>query len=207
MVIYFSQSSVTQKVRRYHLLGTVLLLGHLLIGCSKKNTPTLPTAYTRFIILKGAHYANYDSSTLITTAYSEQRFWVIFDSTAIYQNVLTSNQFDINKLYGFSDNNAFHQAFSARFGWNWLNDSLHLWAYVYNDGQRLVKDLGSFPLFTPLNCSIKVDSNTYVFGIDNQKWTMPRTSNTPIANGYKLLPYFGGDEPAPNDIVILIKEE
>jgi len=35
---------------------------------------------------------------------------------------------------------------------------------------------------------------------------MSRASSTATAVGYKLYPYFGGDEAAPHDINIWIKE-
>jgi hypothetical protein len=35
--------------------------------------------------------------------------------------------------------------------------------------------------------------------------TLPRTSTTPLAKGYLLYPYFGGDETAPHAIKIAIK--
>ena len=38
------------------------------------------------------------------------------------------------------------------------------------------------------------------------KDSLPRTSATSKAEGYKLYPYFGGDESAPHDIFIYIKE-
>ncbi|MEO5783498.1 MAG: hypothetical protein ABIQ07_09520 [Ginsengibacter sp.] len=37
-------------------------------------------------------------------------------------------------------------------------------------------------------------------------YSLPRTSTTAKAIGYKLYPYFGGDETAPHEIDIWIKE-
>ncbi len=34
---------------------------------------------------------------------------------------------------------------------------------------------------------------------------LPKLSTTPLAKGYLLYPYFGGDEVAPHDINIWIK--
>jgi hypothetical protein len=50
-----------------------------------------------------------------------------------------------------------------------------------------------------------VESN-YVFALEEQVQTLPRNSTTPTAIGYKLYPYFGGDEPAPHNIKIIIEE-
>ena len=129
-----------------------------------------------------------------------------FDSTAIYSNVNPDNRLDINKLYGFSDNNSTHQQFSARFGWRWSDNALRLFGYVYNDGVRSSKELGTVAIGTENNCSIKVTEKHYVFSLNGFTDSLLRTSTTVKANGFKLYPYFGGDETAPHNIYIWIKE-
>lgn len=116
------------------------------------------------------------------------------------------NQLDINKLYGFSDNNAVHQQFSARFGWRWSDSALYLFGYTYNNGIRAYKKLGSVKIGTENFCSIKVDSTSYIFTLNDAVDSMERKSSTPDAVGYQLYPYFGGDELAPHDINIWIKQ-
>ncbi len=188
----------------------------VIIGCSvscKKTTVDAPVTvvdnspkFITYKIGKGKNYANNDSTTIIITNYTEQKFIARFDSSAVYTNVLPSNQADINKLYGFADNNMFHQIYSARFGWNWLNGGLHLWAYDYNNGVRDYKDLGTIAIGKDINCSIKVLPNNYIFSVDGRETSMLRTSPSPTGVGYKLFPYFGGKETAPHDVVILVKE-
>ena len=58
--------------------------------------------------------------------YSERKFVVKFDSTSIYNTLIPSNQYDINKLYGFSDNDSVHHLYSARFGWRWSDQARKL---------------------------------------------------------------------------------
>lgn len=55
-------------------------------------------------------------------------------------------------------------------------------------------------------CYISVRNNEYIFSVNGNTITMPRTSTTLQATGYKLFPYFGGNELAPHDIFIRIKE-
>lgn len=55
-----------------------------------------------------------------------------------------------------------------------------------------------------INYSIKIEANKYIFAVDGTTIEMPRFSTSP--NGYKLYPYFGGDEVAPHEIKIRIKE-
>jgi hypothetical protein len=119
--------------------------------------------------------------------------------------LLPINQYDINKLYGFSDNNADHHQFSARFGWRWSDNALRLFAYVYNNGIVISKELGSVTIGKEVNCSIKVGEAIYTFIIDEITEYLPRSSTTSLAKGYLLYPYFGGDELAPHDINIWIK--
>jgi hypothetical protein len=131
---------------------------------------------------------------------------VKFDSSAIYQTIDPSNQYDINKLFGFSDNNGPHHVFSARIGWRWSDNALRLFGYIYNNGVQENKEIAAIPIGKEIGCKIKTTSANYIFTVDGNTIAMPRLSTTPLAKGYQLYPYFGGDELAPHDITILIKE-
>ena len=138
--------------------------------------------------------------------YNEVKFKVRFDSSCIYQTLDPKNQLDINKLYGFSDNNTHHHEFSARFGWRWSNDSLRVFAYTYNNSIRNSKELGTIAIGAEHACSIKVTKDSYLFTLNGKSQAMPRKSSTAEAEGYKLYPYFGGDELAPHKITIYIED-
>ena len=170
----------------------------------KNSHGTTTTQFTKYTIRQGQNYC--DGNNFVSTSYSELNFIAKFDSTAIYSNVNPYNQLDINKLYGFADNNSTHQQFSARFGWRWSDNALRLFGYVYNDGIRSSKELGIVSIGAENNCSIKVNPKTYVFSLNGKVDSLPRTSTTAKAIGYKLYPYFGGDETAPHNIYIWIKE-
>ena len=186
----------------------------LMLSCKKEITPASikePTLvadtsvdYVQYVIHKGNQYC--DKSIYKHVEYAELKFKVKFDSSAIYTTEDSINQYDINKLYGFSDNNAAHQQFSARFGWRWSNGALRLFGYVYNDGIRRFKELGMVKIGVENTCSIKVENGVYRFGLNDKTDTLFRKSPTARAIGYRLYPYFGGDEPAPHDINIWIKE-
>ena len=160
--------------------------------------------YITYTIKQGDQFC--DKNNLAPAQYEVLNFWVKFDSSAIYANSNINNQFDINKLYGFSDNNSDHHAFSARVGWRWSNNALRLFGYVYNDSIRSSMELGTIDIGTENFCSIKVAGNKYVFMLNDKSLIMPRTAKTPTGTGYKLFPYFGGDELAPHQITIYIKE-
>jgi len=185
----------------------------ILFTCCKKTTestdnsnPINPVAgkVTDHVIFIGQHNSNKNEYRQINTA--EMKFSVLFDSTAIYQTVAPLNQLDINKLYGFSDNNQDHHTNSARIGWRWYQNQLQLFAYIYNNTVESDRLITSVPLNQEINCSIKVSGSNYIITANGVQVTMPRASVTATAIGYQLYPYFGGDETAPHDIRIRIKD-
>lgn len=169
--------------------------------------PTPPiggtTNFVTYTINTGEHYSN-NSGILLLTNISEMKFIAKFDSSAIYTSVDPVNQADINKLYGFSDNNTQHHDNSARIGWRWYNNELQLLGYIYNNTVRSNAFIKSIPFNTEINCSIKINNDKYIFTVNDISVEMPRSSTVP--SGYKLYPYFGGDEVAPHTITINIKD-
>lgn len=191
------------------LFGLTAVL--FLSGCKKaaeaiieKATSTTGTSdFIRYTIPKGKQYA--DQSIYKPVETGEMKFMVRFDSSAVYQTRLAENQYDINKLYGFSDNNSDHHQYSARFGWRWSGGALRLFAYVYNEGVVSSKELAIADIGKEINCSIQVTASSYLFTVNSTTERMPRMAGTPKAKGYQLYPYFGGDEAAPHDVTIWIK--
>ncbi len=182
-----------------------------LSGCNKmaeaiidKTTTEAGTQFKTYTIRAGQHYCEGNNYRNISTP--AQKFTVRFDSSAIYLTADPQNQSDINKLFGFSDNNAAHHQYSARFGWRWSNHALRLFAYVYNDGVVSSQEITTVSLNTDIHCTIKVSGNKYVFMVNDSIFEMPRKAETDKAVGYQLYPYFGGDETAPHDITIRIRE-
>ncbi len=194
-----------------NILFFLLIAGALLPGCTKEggrerlsdHSPASAPGFVKYTLKQGQHFANDNVYKPVDLA--ELKFVVKFDSSAIYKSMIPENQYDINKLYGFADNNREHQGFSARFGWRWSDGALRLFAYVYNDGVVTSREVGPIRIGAEVTCSIRVVGDAYIFSADNQALRMPRTSTTPTAKGYQLYPYFGGDEAAPHDVTILIK--
>lgn len=186
----------------------------LCVSCNKADidvdapdgtTTRQPTSeYIKYTINKGDQYC--DKSAYKAVELQELKFNVRFDSSAIYQTASKINQLDINKLYGFSDNNSFHHLYSARIGWRWSDNALRLFAYIYNDGVRQSEELGAIPIGKEVYCSIKVNGDEYVFTMNDTKKVLPRKSKTAKGQGYMLYPYFGGDELAPHNISIWIMD-
>ncbi|WP_345257959.1 hypothetical protein [Flaviaesturariibacter amylovorans] len=185
----------------------------LLAGCSKvaeaiadRATTDAPAtdAALEYLIEAGAHSANQNAFRSVSL--TEQKFTVRFDSSAIYTTRSAENQYDINKLWGFSDNGGNHHQFSARFGWRWSDGALRLFGYVYNGGRVSSAELGAIAIGADHSCSIRTTARHYVFSVNGRADSLPRTAATARAEGYQLYPYFGGDEPAPHRVRIWIRE-
>jgi hypothetical protein len=173
--------------------------------CNKATTtqPAIP-GYTQYVIPKGSHYAA--ENTYRPLRLRKLTFSAIFDSSCIYNAQAKENAGDISKLYGFSDCNTAHHENSARFGWRWYDESLQIFAYCYANGKRQWKLLGDIPIGTPVAMSISVEQDQYVFEMNGKTGRLSRNCSAEYAEGYKLYPYFGGDEAAPHEIRIWIKE-
>lgn len=181
-------------------------------SCKKENTeldttPTdttqVDTGYVKYTIREGQQYC--DQNTLKLINLSAMIFDVVFDSSAIYTTTDPNNQYDINKLYGFSEGFN-HQFKSARIGWRWSDDSLRLFGYVYNNGTRLSQEISTIAIGDTIQCSIQIQNSSYFFQAGQKQINLSRTATGSIASGYQLYPYFGGDETAPQLITIKIKE-
>jgi len=168
------------------------------VRCKKKKNKD----FIQYVIPEGEHYAD-KHRKIETTNY---RFQVHFDKSAFYQ-LPPQDQHDINKLTGFSDNKSHHQRFSARFGWRYSDDELRLFAYVYNDGLWVEEEISIIQINETYTCGIFVDKDQYIFYIEEleKDVAMPRAATTPKGQGYRLYPYFGGNNVAPHDIRIWIK--
>jgi hypothetical protein len=195
------------KLSLLFMAGTLLLC-----GCSKMTESIIDKGtsgkdqnqFISYTIKQGSHYC--EGNQYKTVDDDEIKFVVRFDSSAIYRSVKPENQYDINKLFGFSDNNTDHHQFSARFGWRWSDNALRLFAYVYNKGIVDYKEIGSIKIGQDVNCSIRITATHYIFLMNESIIEMPRLSTTTRANGYQLYPYFGGDETAPHEIMIHIRQ-
>lgn len=166
--------------------------------------PKSTDTFTLYTIQPGENYC--DQNRLRVLSVTGLGFDVIFDSTAVYQTLLPENQFDINKLYGFSEGLS-HQTNSARIGWRWSDQALRLFGYTYVNGQRIEREIKPVNIGDTLSCSIRLDSSRYWFRVDKDSIQMARGPVSDTADGYQLFPYFGGDEPAPQLIRIRIREK
>lgn len=83
---------------------------------------------------------------------------------------------------------------------------MHIHAYCYAGTVRSYVELGTVPLGKAFDCKLYVLPDKYIFELEGKKDTMARGCPDNVAIGYKLLPYFGGNEPAPHDVRVKIRE-
>ncbi len=169
-----------------------------------KPEKDLQDSFKTYTIRSGKNFC--DNNDYALTQYSFMHFRAILDSSCIYATADPTNQADINKLFGFADCASHHQTNSARFGWNWENGAMHIHAYCYAGTVRSYKELGTVALNKSFDCKLYVLPDKYVFELEGKKDTMARGCADNTAVGYKLLPYFGGNEPAPHDVRVKIRE-
>ena len=179
----------------------------LLVGCKKEivtesSNVITPPGFTTYSILKGSHFS--DKSNIKAFTGTGLSFNVKFDSSCIYQTIEPSNQYDINKLYGFTEGNNNHVN-SARIGWGWNDGALRLYAYAYADGIRNTTEITSVAIGPSVHASINISAKEYIFSVDGKIVSLPRAVSNMVVSGYWQYPYFGGDEVAPHTIYVYIK--
>jgi len=121
-----------------------------------------------------------------------------------------ADQGDVNKLFGFSIGKHHHTSF--RFGWRPLlsTNSIEIVAYEYHDGIRQeTLPIGTVSLNKwysyKLIYSAKRQASTYKITKSPSEYSIT-THDVKLKKasgwGYTLRPYFGGNEKAPQKIII-----
>jgi hypothetical protein len=176
------------------LLALVALVK--LTSCSK-----IKDDYTTFTIKEGKH------RSITALRYSKDTVFkwnVKFDSSAIYRSVDSLNQYDINKLIGWSDCGDSHTESSIRFGWRWLNDSLEIHWFKHEQGKFSFDLIKRVTLNEEHYYELTVFRWDYKLVVDGTHVYVPRNC-VRDRRRYQLYPYFGGNETAPHNIKIQIK--
>lgn len=168
-----------------------------------KPNPDSLQGFIKYIIPKGAQFSQQNTPTLVNE--DSLVFEVIFDSSAIYTTVEPENQADINKLFGFSDCSTLHHENSARFGWRYYQNKLELLAYCYSNATLAFKSVSSIQINKKYTCTIVAKATEYIFYLEGKN---PISMQRGCSEGFqfRLYPYFGGTEVAPQEVSILIKK-
>lgn len=197
------------------LLFPLLLLNSCVRDLDKDKENPRETLYT---IEAGHHFSN--ESRVVNVKGKSLRFKVRFDQSAIYSlgrnpdGSQVENQWDINKLYGFSEGWD-NQRQSARFGWAYVDSALRLYGYVHDTHKLAFQtevhsvELGKIEIDKTYDCEVAIGEpaeNIYKFTLQGITKTLPRSIQAPEIQGFLQYPYFGGDELAPHQIRIWITQ-
>lgn len=181
----------------------LLLVILLCVSCSKEVDDMGFRVYT---IPEGEHssgtFINHPDNSRIV-------FKFILDESAIYKSIVPENQHDVNKIYGFSDFGKIHQKYSIRLGWRYLNGNLELCWLRHEDGIHSSGKIQNVEIDQIYNATINITTFYYEIVIDSDTTLVRRRpkGNWGLVKRYYLYPYFGGNEFAPHDIQIRIKDE
>jgi hypothetical protein len=127
-------------------------------------------------------------------------YFVEFNETDLYVDE-TVDRFDVNKLFGFS--NGMHHNNSYRFGWNCLDNVIHIYAYTYVNKVRVITEIGTVKLNEHYKFIINIKKGKCVYTVIDSDYNIQQNilqvPNKKI-RGYSLWPYFGGNKTAPKEI-------
>lgn len=161
-------------------------------------------------IKKGHHYRSNRLLTAWKIGFTWSRTYeVTFDNSCRY--TLEENKTQVNKLLGVGQ--LHHHFNSIRVGWRWseLYNAVSLLVYSYRNGQRLyfwAKDVAvgeKIPI--TVDYTVKEKNAAYRLQIGNIvssfNWKIEHWwQRFPLL--YECFPYFGGSQPAPQQININI---
>ena len=168
----------------------------------------------QYIIKKGKHKASGFHFGL--TFKKSIKFQAKFHESCLY-NLGNNDNYDINKLYGFSTT-IFHHKQSARIGWRCIDgENIEILTYSYNDSNRDLTDseiLGDVKPNELFQCEITDNEDHYLYKfykIKNDKFeivssAIDKKQKDWFLFHYILYFYFGGNNTAPHDMKAWIKK-
>ena len=186
-------------MRRVIIVCLFLLIS---ISCSKEIDDFGFRVYT---IPEGEHssgnFINHPDNSRI-------EFNFMLDESAIYYTEIPENQSDVNKIYGMSDFGVRHQKYSIRLGWRYIRGEIQLCWLRHEEGRHSSGTIRTIEIDEIYNAVINITTFYYQIVINNDTTLVRRRpeGNWGLIRRYYLHPYFGGNEYAPHDIIIRIKD-
>ena len=181
----------------------ILLVLFLILFSCKKEIDDL--GFRTYTIPQGEHssgnFINHPVNSKIT-------FDFMLDESAIYESEIEENQHDVNKIYGFSDFGVRHQKYSIRLGWRYIDNKIELCWLRHEEGRHSSSTIRTIEPNEIYNATINITTFYYQIEIEGDTTLVRRRpeGNWGIVRRYYLYPYFGGNEYAPHDITIKIRD-
>lgn len=141
----------------------------------------------------------------------EKHYTVVFDESARYE--LDENKTQVNKLLGVGQ--LHHHLNSIRVGWRFNGGVVELFAYRYENGERVYFRLLDVKIGEPVEIRVeyKISRARVKYSIkighvmSHHEWEITKWWQR-IPFMYECFPYFGGVMPSPQNISInIIKEK
>ena len=137
------------------------------------------------------------------------RYTVIFTGDVPYSTANAGNQSDWNKLMGISCDRIHHNSIRLGWAWNPKTNSVDLGFYGYIQGARYMPYLTSVPLNTPVQIEIRYNNNGETVIANGVRHDENRSLGLgkffPSPSWIMHTAYFGGDETAPHDIDVQVR--
>jgi hypothetical protein len=154
----------------------------------------------KLLIKKGKHYhSNFFRRIFFLNAKNRLSFNVKFDQACWYEKV-NNDSGDLNKVYGFGGANP--QKRSARFAWVpdfERSGVLKIYAYVYDEGERITEYLGEITTGTSSRFEL-FKGGSYKFSMNGKAKEISVKGKT--RKWIRFYPYFGGNNKAPQNMTI-----
>lgn len=128
-----------------------------------------------------------------------------FDRACAWYKLPDEDQQDVNKLFGFSFGN--HLKNSVRFGWrgSCYPNCVEILAYFRRNGEIAFESLGHVQVGEQCKYTLVKKGGTVEFSIEGRSGELVGKTSTTVPNKmitYLLSPYFGGNNPAPEEMII-----
>ena len=138
------------------------------------------------------------------------RFKVKFSANVPYTTRAASNQSDWNKLMGITTNRIHRNSIRLGWAWNPTSGQVDLGYYGYTQGTRTMPKLTSVALETWVDVEIHLDNGgerVIAGGIKHEERSSLGLSGwIPTMTWVLCTAYFGGDEKAPHDMDVQVKD-
>jgi len=158
----------------------------------------------RFKIKKGKHYhSNFIARLGIINLKKKLAHKVKFDKSCWY-DYINNDSNDLNKLYGYGIYD--HHIHSMRFAWrpNFSEPGMiQIFAYWYEAQKRGMKFICDVSVNSFNDFKIEQHGNVYTLLVNGNQSTIKFEKKRGIWR--KGQPYFGGNNTAPNDMIITLK--
>jgi hypothetical protein len=187
----------THRITPGFLLATACLLAlYILLATSCRRDDDLFTAYK---IERGSHECIGWRGEI---ADADQHIEFSFSGGCVYSDSLCPGW---NKLWGYSDGfDGIHEN-SNRIAWRSTGSGIALAGYFYVRGQRIILPIDTVSPWHVNTGRIYWQRGAYIVEI-NGNYCIASQPVEPKGVLFQCYPYFGGPEPAPQNMTIYIKQ-